>query len=85
MTLRILIMVVVGLTAGVLLTLAARGQAMPYPNPKGHGCASGYVSSGGYCNPMNDRSAPAIPRAGNAACPSGWTSSGGYSCVKMRR
>ena len=65
------------------LMVQAHSQPLPYANPNGHGCASGYRSSGGYCAPISDSSAPAIPRTGNAACPSGWVSSGGYSCVKI--
>ena len=68
--------------SGFLLALltAAHGQALPYANPAGKGCASGYRSSGGYCAPIDERSAPAIPKVG--ACPSGWMS-GAHSCVKM--
>jgi hypothetical protein len=57
-------------------------QALPYPNPGDKGCAAGYRSSGGYCAPIDERSAPAIPNPGQAQCPSGWTSSS-HSCVKM--
>jgi hypothetical protein len=57
-------------------------QALPYPNPRDKGCAAGYRSSGGYCAPIDERSAPAIPNPGQAQCPSGWTSSS-HSCVKM--
>ena len=58
-------------------------QALPYPNPGDRNCASGYTSSGGFCRPIDERSAPAIANpGGRAQCPSGWTSSGN-GCVKI--
>jgi hypothetical protein len=66
----------------LMLVATAQGQALPYANPRGEACAPGYRSSGGYCAPIDERSAPAIPKVGQAACPSGWTSSS-HSCVKM--
>ena len=61
----------------------AMAQALPYPNPRDQNCASGYTSSGGYCRPIDDRSAPAIANPGGQ-CPSGWTSSGN-GCVNRSR
>jgi hypothetical protein len=78
-------MTTTGLAAAALLLMlvaTAQGQALPYANPRGEACAPGYRSSGGYCAPIDERSAPAIPKVGQAACPSGWTSSS-HSCVKM--
>ena len=57
-------------------------QALPYPNPRDQNCAPGYRSSGGYCAPISEHSAPAIPNPSQAQCPSGWTSSS-HSCVKI--
>ena len=59
-------------------------QAVPYPNPKDQNCAAGYTSSGGFCRPISEHSAPAIANpGGRAQCPSGWTSSGS-SYVKIK-
>ena len=62
---------------------AMTAQAQPYPNPGDRNCASGYTSSGGFCRPIDERSAPAIANpGGRAQCPSGWTSSGD-GCVRI--
>jgi hypothetical protein len=66
----------------VLFTAIILAQALPYPNPRDQNCAPSYRSSGGYCAPIDERSAPAIPNPGQAQCPSGWTSSS-HSCVKI--
>jgi hypothetical protein len=71
--------VFVGLT---LMAAGALAQALPYANPRGENCAPSYRSSGGYCAPISESSAPAIPKIGQTQCPSGWTSSS-HSCVKM--
>ena len=42
-------------------TSSAGAEALPFPNPGGKGCASGYRSSGRFCAPIDERSAPAIP------------------------
>jgi hypothetical protein len=61
---------------------SAQAQPLPYSNPLDQNCAPGYRSSGGYCAPIDEGSAPAIPNPGQAQCPSGWTSSS-HSCVKI--
>jgi hypothetical protein len=73
---------IVALAVFALPAPAALAQALPYANPRDQNCAPGYRSSGGYCAPIDERSAPAIPRVGQAQCPSGWTSSS-HSCVKI--
>jgi hypothetical protein len=66
-----------------LLALTVLAVAEPMPFPKQGPCPSGYVESGGFCNPVSARSAPAVPKPRGAACPSGWRESGG-ACVEVR-
>jgi hypothetical protein len=77
----VLVLATVALVIGVVMMLIprAQAQALPYPNPRGENCAPRYRSSDGYCAPIDERSAPAIPKIGQSQCPSGWTSSS-HSC-----
>ena len=70
------------ITALALLALITSAIAQPLPQPKVGQCPSGYMQSGNYCAPMNDKSKPAVPKVGQ--CPSGWMQSGG-ACQDMRR
>ena len=56
---------------------------MPPPQPiqKVGTCPLGYYSSGGYCNPTNEYTKPAIQKF--HSCPVGWYSTGSY-CTKTR-
>lgn len=64
----------------IVVVAAILAQALPVP--KQGQCPSGYVQSGSYCAPMDDRSRRAVPKQGQ--CPSNWMQSGNY-CVEMKR
>jgi hypothetical protein len=59
------------LSATVIMVTAAAAQSLPYPNPRGENCAPGYRSSGGYCAPIDERSAPGNPQGRAGAVPVG--------------
>ena len=55
--------------AAHLLAAILLAQALPYPNPRDQNCVPGYRSSGGYCAPIDERSAPAHPEPWSSAVP----------------
>ena len=69
----------------IVSLLPATAWAQPLPVPRvggpGGGCPVGYSWQGRYCIPLDNNTAPAIPKKGTT-CPPGWTASGSY-CIKQ--
>jgi hypothetical protein len=63
----------------MLELLAATLLASQNPIQRVGTCPLGYYSSGGYCNPTNEYTKPAIQKYDS--CPLGWYSTGSY-CAK---
>ena len=61
------------LAAAVLLATVLILAAQPLPHPKRGQCAAGWVQSGGFCAPMDERSLPTIPKPAGKQCPASWT------------